>query len=1012
MEKQTERYSEKEAVQEGAEMSDLVGERGGTEDYGAAEELLEEASAKDNAEEKKQFDITPGETPEEKEWDISAPAESELPAESASFSQEAEEIKKDETMGGGKRYSPSYVYSPSSSGFNKAEIRPIAISENYVKSEYDTPERAPEEGYEDFDITPKEATNEDEFKIELEGNIEKLPEKDRVSLARGFLGLGYRVEEFKGKTFSKVFKSATKAFKNKSFGKRLFKEYEEIYDGVAQRAHNDRETFNKKGGTVRGLSSAAMLVGNVVKYGRIAADVTFANPLRNVTVAAMFAGRAGEAVKGAHLKSEDVIEKGRVHDVDMAEDEAHKLYEEAKEKSGDGEVTKEHLMQTYKERLPQDLIERLTRDAGDEGFITKYAQRIAHKDIERSAQKIQGKLDEIENNTALSNTERENAKAHITARYDKFLRDMDRIVGNSGAVDMISYGSRIVEKGGKGLATVMVVETLLEGAYRGAEAFGAFKDDIDGIKGSVLENPPVIPNNSDVIKGTFGSFSEKMLREVPGVAPDDVDLAKQAASLGLVARDFNEFQGDTVQLSSLMNGVKELSIGGDKNNIMKAILENPESAEKLDNASIRGILSTGAMSLGHEQAMLNAEKVGVIGKGGNISETLGISMLLDAKVTVVSPDGTELEYFDANLVHQGDMVVQNTDGTVTVFKTSDVTVGPEHSLQGVYDSIKEGLDEKGIPSEVQNALNQGEGHWEGQISRAEAGEIEETWNSLKADFDTLDEEGKKAFLGTLSKGMTGEDMSQALHEQLASGQELTTEEIPPDVREQFIEAEGKRMAVETMEKVYTPEQIENAKIPGETDGPPIDGKTPEERIAPDAWSESIRKGDRYEVHDDVLDDDIEPREQTEAPSHEVAPPEHLPETPAHAEGPFVAEKIGAHEYSYKDADGDLKGKFFYNEKNEVIDFQQLGGPKLGRYQEFRESVLKDGWRGEFNKGSIRDSMALRKIPNDAYEVAMKQHVLDAMEKVGDKDTKEYQFLKKTIATRIERLEKTYGDIFK
>lgn len=954
---------------------------------------------------KPEFDITPDAPDEalhEKEWDINIPEENEAPEEAPKEKPKApdplsvqpewyDNVRKGLPSTPGAESEPEVQEEAShAEAENKNEgVRYVSISENYLKSKYDAPEQVREEA---------------------EKVIAEMPEEDRVSLAKGVVGFGYKVQEFKGKVFSKAFKWAADKLEEKSFGNRLFESYGEIYDNLADRAHTDRERFNKEGGAVKGLKSAAILAGNVAMWGRTVIGV--GSPLGSITAAAMFAGKGGEAVKEAHLKSEEVIEEGRVHDIDEAAQEAQKLYEEAKEKSADGVITAGELQQAYKERLPQDLLDRLSKDAQSANFISKCTQWIAHKNIEHSAQKIKEKLDEIENNGAFSKEAKEKAKARVATKYDKFLRDMDRIVGNGGTVDMIAYGSRLVEKGGTIVAAGMALETIGEGILHGVRALDVLETDLNETREELVENIPLEQNNEDAVREIFGSFSERMVEG--GVAPDDVALAEQAAALGLGSGDFDEFQGDTVQLSQLMTGVQELSLGGNEANIMKAILAHQEVAEKLDNADVRDLLSHEVMSVGHEEDILNAENVAVVGKGESISEVLGIDMSPEMKVMVVNPDGTELEDFDANLVHQGDTVVQNADGTVTVFKTSDVAVGPGHSLQGIYDSIKEGLDEKGIPSEVQNALNQGEGHWEGQISRAEASEIEETWNLLKADFDTMEAEGKNAFLGKLSKGMTGEEISKALHEQLVSGQELTTEEIPPDVREQFIDAEGKRMAAETMEKVYTPEQIENAKIPGETDGPPIDGKTPEERIAPDAWSESIRKGGRYEVHDDVLDDDSEAQEQAETPSREVAPPGHLPETPAHVEN-HTSEtvlKTGENEYIYNGPTGDFKGKFSYNENNEIVGFRHEGGTKVGGAGDLEDSVLKEGWREKLLGRKGGAYLAEQQIKTTAHDLGIRQRILTAMEKAGEKDTKEYQFLKKTIATRIERLEKTYGDIFK
>ncbi|MBI5913512.1 hypothetical protein HY839_03700 [Candidatus Azambacteria bacterium] len=989
--------------------------KGSSEQSGYSGEKASEGAA-----EEKEFDITPAgtadEKKDEKEWDISVAEETESPEESASegAAQEEDPLSvQPEWYDNVRRGLPS---TPTPEAENEPEPQGelergetenknegagyMRIPENYLKSEYDAPEQVREEA---------------------ENAVAEMPEKDRESIIRGFLGLGYDVQKFKGKTLSKVFtgvaekigeRKAEGKLEKKPFVKRLFEAYGKNYSDLAERAQNDREKFNKEGGAKGITKSAISATGTLLTWGRAIGG--FGTPLGTFAAAAIAFGKGGEMVKEAHLRSEDVIEEGRVHDIDAAEDEARKLYAEAKEKSEDGAVTKEQLMQTYKERLPQDLIDRLARDAGTEGFIAKCAQMIVRKDIELSAKRIQGKLSEIEKDSALSKEQKEKRVAGTIKKYERFLKDMDRIVGNGGAVDAIAYGSRLVEKGGKAAATLVALETLGELAWRGTAALEALTEQ-NSEEMSIPETAPSIesahtqPPAGEIL---LGEEAETMLRESKERLIDFA-LKEKLGAFDLTMDDLAESELDTVELELLVNGVEAGGFGGNTRDIIMFLAHTPEAAEKLDDDAVRSLLSNETMSAERVEEILGADKTAVIGKGESISEVLGASMPPDAKVTVVNPDGTELEDFDANLVHEGDTVAQNADGTITVFKTSDSAVNPEHSLQGVYDSIKQGLDEKGVPSEFQNALNKGEGHWEGQVSRAEASEIEETWNSLKADFDALDEEGKKMFLGKLSKGMTGEEISAVLREQLGSEQELATEEVPQDIREQFVSAEGRKAAAEALEKAYAPEEIERAKIPGETDWPPIDGKTPEERIAPDAWSEDIRKGERFTIHDDALDD-VDAREQVKAPAHEISPPERLPEVAAHAESdvPEIVLKTGENEYIYNGPAGDFKGKFSYNENNEITGFRHEGGTKLGGADELRNSVLKEGWREKILGRKGGSYLIEQKIKMTADDLGIRQRILTAMERAGDKDTKEYQFLKKTIATRIGLLEKTYGDIFK
>lgn len=320
----------------------------------------------------------------------------------------------------------------------------------------------------------------DQLMKEAEEVFEKIPDNEKIGLLKGLAGLGFKSQEWKGKIFKKIFNEAAKKAADwtekgeQSIIARLCSSYVDIYKGVEDQAKAKQDQlYNQKGGAVNTAFGIGALAGNALLYGRMAADITYVNPMRNVTAGAMFLGRGGEAMKEAQLKSHEVIDKGRAQDEDEAYDQAMALYEQAKEKSPDGKVSAENLSKMYKENLPKDLLNRLNKDQDKEGICSRVSQKIAKADIEYSLKKIDKQIKSVESDDDLNPSEKASAKNKILKKYDKFLKDMDRIVGNGGKVDLISYGSRLTEKAGKATASFMMLETLAEGIVHGGTALAA-----------------------------------------------------------------------------------------------------------------------------------------------------------------------------------------------------------------------------------------------------------------------------------------------------------------------------------------------------------------------------------------------------------------------------------------------------------------------------------------------------------------------------------------------------------
>ena len=59
---------------------------------------------------------------------------------------------------------------------------------------------------------------------------------------------------------------------------------------------------------------------------------------------------------------------------------------------------------------------------------------------------------------------------------------------------------------------------------------------------------------------------------------------------------------------------------------------------------------------------------GTVPEGGSVSEVLNEAMAENSTVTVINPDGSQIEHFDADLVHPGDTIFQSPTGEIFVLK--------------------------------------------------------------------------------------------------------------------------------------------------------------------------------------------------------------------------------------------------------------------------------------------------------------------------------------------------------
>ncbi len=327
-----------------------------------------------------------------------------------------------------------------------------AAEQGHVDAQKKLAELSPKlEEFEEIKQTLKEMRKELK---EMEEEINQMPEQKRKKFLEGFANLGFRTTELKSKIIGGFLGKISKGMSNKKMAT-FFSEYEKIYQKAGERAKAQRLKTGK--GKLSRLSGLGQGIGNMVKYARVFYDLNILNPFRHVMAASMFIGRTSEAVKETRLQSEEVKEKTRVDDIERAADEAWTIYEEAKVANNGQAPSTDNLKAEYKKRLPQDLIERLNRA---EGVGIGFVNRILNKDIKWAVDRLQKKLEKIENNNKLTSTQKEEKKQLLLARSQVFLEDLDRMVADEGMIDNIAYYSRMSEKTGKAVSTAMVIDSL------------------------------------------------------------------------------------------------------------------------------------------------------------------------------------------------------------------------------------------------------------------------------------------------------------------------------------------------------------------------------------------------------------------------------------------------------------------------------------------------------------------------------------------------------------------------
>jgi hypothetical protein len=286
---------------------------------------------------------------------------------------------------------------------------------------------------------------------EIKKEIEALPEKEKRSLAENLRRMGFWLDEKKNASFAKFFDKLGGKVEERSAVGRIVSAARDHFANNAEGTRR-KEKGLRQGTEAHSFWNATYLFGNLMRYGRIITDLTARTtlaPLRGFMLIGSTVDFAGGIGKEARLASDEVREKTWIKDTDAepAADEAWKIYEAAQAKAGEKPVSAEDLEDAYRRDLPHELQEKLKQP--EIAFWT--LQNLVHRDIERSVEKLNRKLTEIEADKNKSAEDKEREKAMLLRRWDRNLRDYDRIIDRYGKIDELAMIGRYAQAVGKGL---------------------------------------------------------------------------------------------------------------------------------------------------------------------------------------------------------------------------------------------------------------------------------------------------------------------------------------------------------------------------------------------------------------------------------------------------------------------------------------------------------------------------------------------------------------------------------
>ncbi len=343
------------------------------------------------------------------------------------------------------------------------------------------------------EIVPSPKTGEEHTEVlALKEQLAKMTPGEREDAGWNLQNFGFQFEKIKNNIYSGTYGFVATHFeKNTTTGrfftalKEQFEEKNAAVDEQMKRVEAKKKT-GKGTGWFSQLSNVGYFTGNILKYGRIVSDIggwTVMAPLRGVMIGSTMAASGLDAAKDARLENEEVKEKTRIADIEKAANEAWGVYARAMQKHGldpekdeNTKVTAEELKKAYQEEIPKDLLARLTQNpdwfihgADGPGLV----QKVFETHITWAAKRMQGKLEKIDANAALSPAEKNKQKEALLVRFgrSKMLQDFDRMVSQEGLVDTLAMSSRYGSQAAKAVVYGMMAQSAYQLWDHFSEAF-------------------------------------------------------------------------------------------------------------------------------------------------------------------------------------------------------------------------------------------------------------------------------------------------------------------------------------------------------------------------------------------------------------------------------------------------------------------------------------------------------------------------------------------------------------
>lgn len=342
------------------------------------------------------------------------------------------------------------------------------------------------------DITPADIKIEDE----IENELASMTREDRVRLSIGLNNVGFFIEKKKSDFFATSFNAISAGFLDQGGTLARFTR------GMRDSYKMDSEMARKKILAVKDatvttkISNVGYIAKNILRPVRLIADATGMSPSgvqRILMAGGMAIGRTTGAMKEARLANEKVLEEHRM-DVESAQEEAMRIYEEAKKDKGESErVSADLLKKAYLTQIPKNLQKRLQQTA----VADSLTQKLLRTHLEFDVNRLNTDIERIEKDGKLTDEKKEAKKMQLLRRWEKRLNDYDRVLTVSGTVDGYAMAARYAETTSKNVVRAMTVHTMYLSLEKLWGNVAHIYSNIDGHSTASTVNRPNLEHNSN-----------------------------------------------------------------------------------------------------------------------------------------------------------------------------------------------------------------------------------------------------------------------------------------------------------------------------------------------------------------------------------------------------------------------------------------------------------------------------------------------------------------------------------